>query len=167
MDIADFSTQFTGQMKELDEFVQGDDIKIIMGVEAVNHFKKSFQDEGFTDEELEKWPDVKRRNPESPWHGHSGQTGKFSQARTTAKVLSGETKELQNSISYSYIEGGVRITDATPYASVHNFGEGANVYGRKAFIMKKRQFMGKSKVLVDNIENKIVSEIKKILKLNS
>jgi len=167
MDIADFSTQFSGQMKKLDDFVQGDDIKTIMGVEAVNHFKKSFQDEGFTDEELVKWEDVKRRNPASEWHGHSGQTGKFSQARTTAKILSGETKELQNSISYAYIEGGVRITDAALYASVHNFGEGANVYGRKPFIMKKRQFMGPSKVLGENIENKIVVEIKKILKSNS
>jgi len=166
VDIADFSTQFTGQMKKLDEFVQGDDIKTIMGVEAVNHFKESFQNEGFTDESLEKWPDVKRRNPDSPWYGHSGQTGKYSAARTTAKILSGETKELQNSISYNYIASGVRITDAAPYASVHNFGEGANVYGRKPFIMKKRKFMGESKVLRENIENKIVKEIKKILKPN-
>lgn len=163
MDIADFSTQFTGQMKKLDEFIQGDDLKTIMGVEGVNHFKESFQNEGFTDESLEKWPEVQRRREESPWYGHSGQTGKFSGARTTAKILSGETKELQNSISYSYIEGGVRISDAAPYASVHNFGEGANVYGRKSFIMKKRQFMGESKVLRENIENKIVKEIKNIL----
>lgn len=167
MDIKDFATQFSAQQKKLDEFINGDDIKTIMGVEAVNHFKESFQNEGFTDEELVKWPDVVRRKKESEWYGHSGQSGKFSQARTSAKILSGETKELQNSISYTYIEGGVRITDAAPYASVHNFGEGANVYGKKPFIMKTRQIIGKSAVMVENIENKIVSEIKEILKSNS
>ncbi|OJV19341.1 MAG: virion morphogenesis protein [Bacteroidetes bacterium 41-46] len=164
MDIKEFDKQFASKMNKVQAFVQGEQIKDILGVEAVNHFKASFENEGFTDEEVKKWPDVKRRNPDSKWYGHSGQTGKFSQTRTLAKILSGESGELKNSISYVKIETGVRVTDATPYAGVHQFGEMAKVYGKKVFQMPARPFMGKSAVLKKKIEDKITAEIKKILK---
>lgn len=36
----------------------------IIGTEAVNHFRESFANEGFTDETTTKWKDVKQRtNP--------------------------------------------------------------------------------------------------------
>lgn len=164
MDINDFNKKFSEQMKQVQEFVQSDSIKDILGVEAVNHYKQSFANEGFTNDKLEKWKDVERRDPESPWYGHSGQTGKFSQSRTMSKILSGETKELQNSISYVRIDNGVRVTNATPYASVHQYGEQAKIYGKKVFQMPARPFIGRSIVLKRNIEEKIVREIKKILK---
>ena len=163
MDINEFSDQFAKKMDEVKEFVQGDDIKDIIGVEAVNHFKESFVNEGFTDEKLEKWEDVKRRDPNSAWHGHSGQTGRFSQARTMAKILTGETKELQNSISYVRTAVGARTINAAPYAAVHQYGLQAMVYGKSPFVMPTRRFMGKSMVLKKNIEDKITSEITKIL----
>ncbi len=31
------------------------DVKKVIGVEAVNFYKKSFRDEGFTDKNLTKW----------------------------------------------------------------------------------------------------------------
>lgn len=164
MNIKDFEKQFAAKMDKVQAFVQGEPIKDILGVEAVNHFKASFDNEGFTDESIQKWPEVKRRDPDSKWYGHSGQTGKFSQARTLAKILSGETSELKNSISYVKIENGVRVTNATPYASVHQFGEMAKVYGKKVFQMPARPFMGNSAVLKKKIETKITAEIKKILK---
>lgn len=156
MDIADFSTQFTAQMKEVNDFVKGDAIKDIMGVEGVNHFKESFANEGFTDKALVKWQEVERRKPTSDWYNK----GKASAGR---KILSGETKELQQSTNYSYINDGVKITNATPYASVHQNGEMAKIFGKKEFTMKARPFIGKSQVLKGKIETKIVSEIKKIL----
>lgn len=70
MDIKDFNKVFAERMKEVQEFVASDDVKDILGVEAVNHFKESFTNEGFTDSSLEKWQDVKRRNANSSWHGH-------------------------------------------------------------------------------------------------
>lgn len=164
MDIADFSEAFAKKMEEVTRFVQGDDIKDIMGVEAVNHFKESFKNEGFTDNSLEKWRDVKRRDPESPWYGRSGQTGKFSQARTAAKILTGETEELQSSISYDRTAEGARITNAAPYASVHQFGiSDGKAFGKYPFTLPARPFMGKSIALKQNIEDKITTEIKQIL----
>ncbi|MDR1646019.1 MAG: phage virion morphogenesis protein, partial [Tannerellaceae bacterium] len=100
---------------------------------------------------------------ESRWHGHSGQTGRFSKARTEAPILSGETRELRESISYQYIPGGVRVTNDTPYAAVHQFGLQAKIYGKKAFTMTARPFMGKSARLKEKIEDKLEQEIKNIL----
>jgi len=164
MDLSAFADQFAQKMKEIEDFVNGDDIKDIMGVEAVNHFKESFKNEGFTDESLEKWKDVKRRDPDSPWYGRSGQTGKFSQARTAAKILTGETEELQSSLSYDRTAEGARVTNAAPYASVHQFGiTDGKAFGKYPFTLAARPFVGKSVVLIKNIEEKITTEIKQIL----
>ncbi len=83
MTIKEFAARFPQKMEQLKAFTSGDDIKDILGNEAVNHYKESFQNEGFTDEVLNPWKDVKRRDPSSPWYGHSEQRGKFSAARTT------------------------------------------------------------------------------------
>lgn len=166
MDIKDFARKFPEKMQKIKEFTNGDAIKDIIGIEAVNHYKESFQNEGFTDETLNPWKDVQRRNPSSRWYGHSGQTGKFSQARTTAKILSGETRELQNAITYRYIAGGVRVSNDKPYASVHNYGGRAKIYGKKEFQMPKRQFIGRSAVMVSKINDKIKRRMIDILKNN-
>lgn len=166
MDINDLAKQFPERIKKLQEFVEGDDIKDVMGVEAVNHFKASFPNEGFTDENLEPWADVKRRDPESEWYGHSGQTGKFSAARTTAKILSGETGELKEAIYYAKTEKGVRVYNEKPYARVQNFGGMAKIYGKKAFQMLARPFIGPSKTMMTNIRAEFLTRIKSILNGN-
>lgn len=179
MDMEEFNRQFQQKMQEVKQFVESNDIKDIAGVEAVNHYQGSFDNEGFTDETLEPWEDVARRDPKSPWYGHSGFSsgkakekikkgdtelvGNFSPARANAKILRGETSELRNSINYKYTDRGVRVTSPTPYGRVHQFGLQARIYGKKLFTMIARPFMGKSKVLKANIEDKIKREIKKIL----
>lgn len=155
MDLSTFAQQFPQKMEEFTRYIEGDEIRDMFGIEAVNHFKQSFLNEGFTDETLEKWDEVERRKPESLWYGHSGQTGKFSQARTTAKILSGETRELANAISYVRTPEGARITNDKPYASVHQFGLPAKIYGKKSFVMKPRPFFGKSVILVNKIQDNI------------
>lgn len=164
MDIKDFEAQFAGRMEAFREFASGDDVKDIMGVEAVNHFTESFQNEGFTDTTLVKWAEVKRRQKDSEWFGHSGQTGKKSGARMTAKILTGETQELKNATEYAQISNGVRVFNTKAYAAVHNYGKQAKVYGKKAFTMIARPFIGKSAVMVDNINEQIKNRIKEILK---
>lgn len=166
MDINEFAKQFPERIRKLQEFAKGDDIKDVMGVEAVAHFKQSFDNEGFTDESKQPWADVKRRDPDSDWYGHSGQTGKFSAARTTAKILTGETNELKESIYFARTETGVRVYNEKPYAHVHNFGGMAKVYGKKAFQMLARPFIGPSKTMMTNIRTEISTRIKSILKGN-
>lgn len=164
MKIEDFAKAFPAKVEEIRAFTEGSDIKDIMGVEAVNHFRESFDNEGFTDEVLNPWKEVERRKPESPWYGHSGQTGRFSPERTTAPILTGETGELKAATRYKYIPGGVRISNEKPYAAVHQFGLPAKIYGKKSFTMPTRPFIGKSKALVRKIEDKIKRQLIDIIK---
>lgn len=48
MKIQDFANRFPEKMRKVTDFIKGDDIKEIIGVEATNHYKKSFHNEGFT-----------------------------------------------------------------------------------------------------------------------
>ncbi|NCB68477.1 MAG: virion morphogenesis protein [Bacteroidia bacterium] len=155
MNIDEFAKMFPDKMEEITAFVQGDTIKDIIGTEAVNHFKQSFVNEGFTDKTLEKWPEVERRKPESAWYKKG--------ADSARKILSGPVKELQDSLTFQYIADGVKISSPKIYAPVHQFGETANVFGKKPFTMKARPFIGHSEVMKVNIENEIQTEIKKII----
>lgn len=185
MDLNQLNEIFQRQMSKAKEFVDGEDIRKFMGEEAVTHFKDSFANEGFTDETLDKWKEVSRREPNSGWYGHDGfsendkkankrqnkkrakegQTaliGSFSKTRATDKILTGHTRELREGISYVTTEKGARIISSTPYGRVHQFGMPAKIYGKGTFQMPKRPFMGKSVVLKTNIEDKIKRELTKI-----
>lgn len=164
MNIEEFAKAFPDKIRELERFAQGNDIKDILGVEAVNHFKESFDNEGFTDEVINPWKEVERRKPDSPWYGHSGQTGKFSQERTQANILTGETGELRNAIQYKYLSNGVRVVNEKPYAAVHQYGLSAKIYGKKPFKMPARPFIGRSKALIRKINERIKQQLINILK---
>lgn len=164
MDIQEFAVVIETKNKQLQEFIRSQAVKDIVGTEAVAHFKRSFEDEGFTDETLNPWKEVERRKPESPWFGHSAQTWKFSLERTSAPILNGETGLLKNSIRYTYLPDGVRVSNSAPYAAVHQYGQPAKIYGKKPFTMPARPFIGRSKVLMRKIEEKIYSKILDIVK---
>jgi len=163
MDIQEFANRFPDKMKQVTDFIDTD-AKDIIGTEAIEHFRESFTNEGFTDEQVEPWAEVERRKSNSDWYGHSGQTGKFSSARTTARILTGETGELQNAFSYQHIENGVRVINDKPYASVHQYGQNAYIYGKKLFKMIARPFVGRSKVMVAKISTELKIRIVGILK---
>ncbi len=155
--------QFRKRKEEINRFLNSSDIRTIIGVEAVNHYQASFANEGFTDKHLVKWKDVQRRNTFSKWYGHSGQTGKFSNARTTANILTGETVELMNAIRFAPTAQGVEVINSKKYARVHNFGGMAKIYGKKPFTMTPRPFMMPSSILNDKIRSKILRELKRRL----
>ena len=167
--------------------LQKEQLPKIIGVEAVNHYTESFVNEGFEDKEVKKWPDVKRRNPESEWYGFSyrsnsakpgaktplssgrgagGEVKKgftnFSPEATKNKILTGSTSELKNSIHYVVKSDRVTVGTDKPYAAVHQFGLQAKVFGKAAFTMKARPFIGNSQVLNETILNKVQREITKL-----
>jgi len=161
MDFNTFEQQLNEKMEEIKDFVSND-VPDIIGVEAVNYFKDSFDKEAF---DGNPWKDVERRNPASPWYGFSYLSNKsFSEARTTARILSGETGELRNAITYVKQPGAVTVLNEKPYAAVHNYGLPAKVFGKKPFIMPKRTFMAHSEKLQENIDDKIYREMTNILK---
>lgn len=103
MDIEEFSEKFGDKMAEMKAYLEGGDVRELMGGLAIEHFRDSFHREGFVDKSVTPWQEVKRRQPDSPWYGHSGQTGRFSQARTTAPILSTPSKVTRFVLTLWYV----------------------------------------------------------------
>jgi phage gpG-like protein len=165
------------KLAELARF-RREDVPHIIGNEAVRHYNESFVNEGKTDESLEKWQEVKRRNPDSPWYGFSygaksprpgadpkskAKATNFSPTRTRDKVLTGESNELKNATDYIVMPDRVVVQNDKPYARVHNFGENAKIFGKKTFKMPARPFIYESAALNRKIAEKIKKGIKKIV----
>jgi phage gpG-like protein len=152
-----------------------------IAAEAVDSFKENFETESF---DGKAWPDVKRRDPNSPWYGfeygntgtytppHTGtgrpqsrQRKNFNQDRTIAKILHGQNKELKDAIrALEPIEPGhIVISNEKPYAAVHNYGEQAKVFGKHPFTMPQRQFMGVTDELKNRIRDKIKRDLTRII----
>ncbi|MDX9747405.1 MAG: phage virion morphogenesis protein [Paludibacter sp.] len=155
------------------ERVRNSDVPRIIREEALNHYEQSFQVEGKIDDTVQPWPEVKRRDPKSPWYGFSlgatsprpgsKKTGKktnFSPTRAQDKILTGETNELKNSLTGTIKPDRVTISSDKPYSRVHNFGGKAYIFGKKEFTMKARQFIYPSALLNRNIREKIVQTLK-------
>jgi phage virion morphogenesis protein len=143
--LSDYFSRLASEMN--DGF--NNDIPDIVGTEAVNHFKDSFQNEGFTDKGFQRWDEVKRRQ------------GKGKGADATRKILTGRTGNLGDSITYTKEPGRVVISAnplntgaASNYAAVHNFGV-LNAGRKRNTKIPKRQFLGPSETLNDKIKNKI------------
>ncbi|MCI6278224.1 MAG: phage virion morphogenesis protein [Bacteroidales bacterium] len=165
MTIEELKSGLERKIEEAKAYLEGGEVRDLVGTEAVEHFRRSFEEEGFTDAKLNPWQDVKRRDPDSPWYGHSGQTGKFSEARTTAKILTGETGHLRASFKYVPTANGVRVQNTAPYAAVHQYGLPAKVYGKKPFTMPRRPFMGDSQALRKLLTDAIINTVTKIIRI--
>lgn len=152
---------------------------VIMGTEALNHFKESFEKQGFTDRTLEKWDEVERRKSSSPWRGFQygssanrpnsikrkpNSITNYSPAAEKRPILSGTTQELMHSLEWRKEGNGVVVISKTPYSKVQNEGGPIKVFGKTSRTLKKRQFMGKSEALRDKIRAIIYNDLKKILK---
>ena len=164
MDITEFAKMFPQKMAEVRKYVEGEGVKIDMGRIALDHFDENFEKGDFVDSVLNPWKEVERRKPDSPWFGHSGQTGKRSPERMNAPILHGETRELRRATRMEILSSGVRIINSTPYAAVHQFGGKAKIYGKKPFTMPKRPFIGRSKVMTQKIQNKILQRLKELVR---
>lgn len=163
MTIDELKTRIREKISEINRYKE-QDLPDVVGTEAVNHYRESFRKEGFTDQTLQPWKEVKRRDPTSHWYGFDPDSKKrFSPTRAADKILTGDSKELQNSITYVKRPGRVTVYTDKVYAAVHQFGQQAKIFGKKAFKMPARPFIGRSKVLEANIAAKIKRDLEKIL----
>lgn len=175
--MADFS-QIHKKLKDLEKYLSNDLPKKI-GIEAVNHFKKSFQDQGFTDKSLEKWDDVKRRDASSSWYGFQyrakssrpgstrrkeGSTTNYSPAATKRPILTGETGQLKDSIDWLAVGRRIEITASTAYSKIQNEGGDIKVFGKASRQITARKFMGDSEALRQRINKIIENDLNMILK---
>lgn len=162
--------------------------KVIVATEATNHFKQSWRDQGFTDQTIEKWKEVKRRK-----------TGAKGTASSRRRAILVETGALRRSVQtirrhqWPIIVG----TRGLKYARVHNeglsvqipggvrtlyfkvdFATGKSKFSKKAHSnfsqevninpysikMPKRQFIGYSRKLEKRTRKLLTAEIHKSLK---
>ena len=164
------------KLKAAEEYIRND-VPVVVGVEAVNHFKESFINEGFTDRATKKWQSRKSKR--------SGGTNKQS-------VLS-KSGELKDSLTYRVQGNRVIISTDKKYAQIHNEGGEIKVTKQmakyfwsqymlakesentelmdqwramalsKTITIPKRQYIGESEVLNQNITAKIERDLTNIL----
>ncbi|HNX65619.1 MAG TPA: phage virion morphogenesis protein [Bacteroidales bacterium] len=152
------SEQFASKIKqhsaEITKLLERD-LPRIVGREAVSHFKKNFQNEGW---ERTKWPEVQRRESGTKANKYAA---KHHPAWTRRKILTGDTGDLGKSIQFTNDGGGkVTIHSDLIYAAVHNYGLKA---GRgKGFTMPQRQFIGESDELNAKIKEIIETKLNQI-----
>lgn len=151
MDLKEFNERLSRFGDEIEAAIDGD-IADIVGTEAVNHYQEGFDNEGFTDQSPERWPEVKRRQ------------GKGKGADAMRKILTGRSGALRDSIRFDKEPGKV-IVSANPlnagagdfnYAPVHNFGV-SDAGRNRSTTIPKRQFIGRSTLL----DRKIAEQIKR------
>lgn len=187
--LSQFTRHLQQQAAAIKKYIEKDAPRLA-GIEAVNHFKKSFTDGGFTDSNLQPWQPSKRTQANSKWYGflygartkppaaHPRRAGakkpykarkanpitNYSPAATKRRTLSGATGDLKESIRYRTEPGKAVIYSNLPYADTHNEGGPASVFGRKSFKMPKRQFIGHSQALNTRIQAIIQADINRLLK---
>ena len=166
------------------------DIPRIAGKMAVDEFRENFHRQGFRNNGITPWRDVKRRDSQSPWYGFQYKGEKrtsvavtkdkksgrlvrskkqrklnFSQAATKRGILIGSGSNLMNSIRVAEASSKrVVIGSDLPYSKVHNEGGYIRVFGKKK--LPKRQFIGESRELMNELEKKIMGDIDRIIDQN-
>jgi len=123
------------------------------------HFKRNFAEQGFVDETVEKWEEVKRRTP-----GEFAYKYGLTASRTNPILQGKGSGKLRHSIqiitaNWNQIRIGTVGDVVNKYAAVHNEGLEA---GRTRFTMPKRQFIGHSQKMFHEIEKRIIMEINQI-----
>lgn len=123
----------------------------VMGVMAINHYKKSFINGGFTDEGFVAWQKRKRED-----------RGRYAKNAGSRAVLVKTGKLKRSLVAKKFGRYAVRITSNVNYANVHN--EGLRAGRGKGFTMPKRQFVGYSGMLSAKIELRLRNKIQRIFK---
>lgn len=159
MDILEFVKTFHQLQNATDDFINNLAPRIAGNV-AVRHFKDNFKNESF---EGKKWQYVKRRIAGTNSYKYNA---KHHPARTTRKILTGDTGNLGRSIedkrSIQYAPHQCTIVSTLPYASVHN--EGLHAGRGKGFTMPRRQFMGDSEPLDKDIQQELQKQFSNIFR---
>lgn len=160
--------------KEIKEMVD------IMGVYAINHYKKSFVNGGFTDTHFEPWKKRKRDRGKDSTRGILIKTRRLSRSLVSKRVGKYSVR-ISSNVPYALIhnEGGIikkkdsvrtlnfKITrdgrSRFSKAKKANYQEDFNISAHK-IVIPKRQFVGYSYVLMNKIEKKFKYKIRRIFK---
>lgn len=133
--------------KSLNNFV------VEMGTDAKNHFVRSFRNQGFEDKSIVKW---KPRRGEIIGSGIAKVRRKDKSSRAIL-VKTGDLRRSIRVINKSY--RSITLGSDLPYAQIHNDGLNGRAFGKYAFKMPKRQFIGHSTKLINHLRSKLDKRI--------
>lgn len=119
-----------------------------MGSIGQNHFVRSFANQGFTDDNLEKWPDRKRDD-------------RLERGKPKRAILV-KSGRLRRSIRKVVSRFSALLVTDVPYATIHNEGGTGRAFGKHSFKMPKRQFVGYSKTMSDKIQKMIDRHVRRV-----
>ncbi|MCL2246187.1 MAG: phage virion morphogenesis protein [Lentimicrobiaceae bacterium] len=165
MTIEECIEQLQGASKEFKRWFDRD-LPREIGVEAVNFFTESFDNQGFTDNAFEPWKEVKRRENERNYRtitrGRNAGERRAINRDSKDKILD-RTGNLKKSLEYDAEPGQVTVISDTEYSSAHN--EGTTTAGRNHNVtIPKRQFMGESETFDDKVVEIMEEGADRILK---
>lgn len=129
-----------------------------MGAIAQSHFIKSFRNQGFTDNHLDKWQPRERNS-------YRTRSGKLVDDTTRAILVGKGTGNLRRLRKLQVSRFAVEIVSnaaTDKYARVHN--EGLRAGRGRGFKMPKRQFVGYSHVMNARIVRMINRYVKQSIK---
>jgi phage gpG-like protein len=139
-DIKQLATDLARHQKELKQYITGKAPRII-GKMGVDHFKENFDQEGFVNNGVQPWPQ--------------------RQADTGRKILTGDTRELQDSIDYETSGGTIGWGSDVPYFEIHNRGGKTKAHTIKPRRGKALKFAGKDGSVIRKKVNHPGSQIPK------
>ena len=165
-DIKQLAADLARHQKELAKYMRNNAPRIV-GKMGEDHFKENFDKEGFVNNGL------------TPWPARKTDTGR--------KILTGESRELKDSVEYKKDIGKVSWGSDKVYGSIHNRGGKTKAHiikprtkkalkfmGKDGAIMRrgvkhpgskipKRQFIGHSKELISKVDKRVETDITRIL----
>lgn len=156
MDLSKFLALKTAQ---LTRYIQQDAPRII-AKEGRDHFRESFQNEGFTDATVEPWAEVKRRQEDRMQRNKNGTISKRQGRDQKRKILT-DSGDLRKSITTDIRGMTVEVGTDLDYAEPHNDGT-TNAGRNNNVTLPKRQFIGESRALDEKIESQFEQDITKI-----
>jgi phage gpG-like protein len=129
-----------------------------VGNTAKVFFVQSFRKQGWDDKAVEKWKPRKKKT-------YKTKSGKTVDDTTRATLV--KTGDLRRSIIRDPANRAalsIKIHSDLDYAKIHNDGLMGRAWGRHTFKMPKRQFMGDSYNLNEQVKKVIVKRLDKIFK---
>jgi phage gpG-like protein len=163
MTTKDFKARIDRMRAEAPEFMERY-APMVAGKAAVPVFKRNFQTESFGGK---KWKEVQRRTNGTAINKYAA---KYHPARTSRKILTGDTGDLGRSIELKGVSDGKATVwtapsafrSKEPHGAVHNEGLKA---GRGAgFTMPKRQFIGETPELNAKVIGELERQLARLLK---
>ena len=134
------------------------DLPALIANDALNHFRRSFRNEGFTDKNFVKWEPRKRLTAKDRGRIKRKKAGRIFTKGLAGPPLKGVFSGRALLVDTGVLRGSIEVKRATwskievgtigvPYAGYHNSGEG----GFKPI----RQYIGESEVLNERIKRRI------------